>query len=267
MSQEERQEFSTAIDSLNFTSSIPTGWIAETVQQATNDFSNAAEMQKLVALHDAKRQFAFMLRARPIAAGTSLKSQASAILDATLLNVYSMDEQELSSEPGVVGLATDETTNDRAPVWFAFLEHNQYLVQLSLRFFGGSAGAHLNAWNTIANSFRFADSAAPAQPSQEPPHVWWARAKQLELENKLGEAEAVIRNAVPHLGAISQTARLYAERMTRLLTDGDIADAREAHGKASDWIRDYASLATSGGEGAALSFERDQFLNELGPVP
>jgi hypothetical protein len=92
---------------------------------------------------------------------------------------------------------------------------------------------------------------------------WWLRAKALERDGKLTEAEQTIKDAVPHLGFASQTAQLYLERMLRLQEEGDAAGAAAAYQKSSDWIYNYASYATSGGEGAALSWERDQFLQEL----
>ena len=92
---------------------------------------------------------------------------------------------------------------------------------------------------------------------------WWLRAKALELDGKLEEAERAIKDAVPHLGFASQTAQLYLERMLRMQEEGDAAGAAAAYQKSSDWIYNYASFATSGGEGAALSWERDQFLKEL----
>ena len=93
--------------------------------------------------------------------------------------------------------------------------------------------------------------------------AWWLKAKALEQAGKLEEAERVIKDAIPHLAFASQTAQLYLERMLRLQEGGDAPGAAAAHQKASDWIFNYASYATSGGEGAALSWERDQFLKEL----
>jgi hypothetical protein len=95
---------------------------------------------------------------------------------------------------------------------------------------------------------------------------WWQRAKALELDGQLKEAEAAIRNAVPHLGAFSSVAQLYLERMVRLQQAGDTAGAAAAYEESSNWIYAYAGLATSGGEGAALSLQRDDFLKELGSL-
>lgn len=96
---------------------------------------------------------------------------------------------------------------------------------------------------------------------------WWIRAKQLEADDRLPEAEALLRTSINHLGFAIQTARLYAERFERLQNAGDLTGARDAHAQAIDWAYNYASYATSGGEGAALSYQRDKFIKELGPAP
>jgi len=94
--------------------------------------------------------------------------------------------------------------------------------------------------------------------------AWWQQARALEREGRFEEAERAITDAVNHLGAYASVAELYAQRMRRLMEAGDDAGALEARTRAADWIRAYAGLATSGGEGAALSLERDAFLTEIG---
>ncbi|HEX5817317.1 MAG TPA: hypothetical protein VFY20_00465 [Gemmatimonadales bacterium] len=96
---------------------------------------------------------------------------------------------------------------------------------------------------------------------------WWQRARALEALGRLEEAEAAITDAVPHIGAPASVATLHAERMRRLQAAGDVEGAREARRRAEQWITYYASLATSGGEGLALSRERDAFLAALGREP
>ena len=49
----------------------------------------------------------------------------------------------------------------------------------------------------------------------------------------------------------------------RVVAAGDLVRAEEAREKASDWAYTFASFATSGGEGAAFSYERNQFLATL----
>jgi hypothetical protein len=92
---------------------------------------------------------------------------------------------------------------------------------------------------------------------------WWQRARRLEAQDKLDEAEAVIRDGVPNLYFAHATADLYRKRMIRKIGEGDSAGAREAFDKSEHFIWFMASLATSGGEGAALSDERDKFMEEL----
>lgn len=101
----------------------------------------------------------------------------------------------------------------------------------------------------------------PSQPE------WWRRAQALEQEGRLEEAERAITGAVDHIGALAAVAELYAQRMDRLAAAGDEDGARAAGDKAEAWIHSYAGSATSGGEGAALSLERDVFLARIGRAP
>lgn len=98
---------------------------------------------------------------------------------------------------------------------------------------------------------------APEKPE------WWQKAVTLEAANQLAAAEQTIRDGCPYIGFASSTAEMYRLRMLRLKAAGDEAGAREAFLKASDFIWRYASMATSGGEGAALSLERDEFRAQL----
>jgi hypothetical protein len=92
---------------------------------------------------------------------------------------------------------------------------------------------------------------------------WWRNALALEAQDRCEEAEQVIREACPHLGFASSTAEMYRLRMLRLKQAGDQPGALAAFRKSSDFIWSYASMATSGGEGAALSLERDEFRARL----
>lgn len=100
-------------------------------------------------------------------------------------------------------------------------------------------------------------------PEDEGKPAWWIKARKLEAEDKLEAAEAVIRDGVPHLYFAHATADLYRLRMLRKMRSGDTAGAREAFDKSEQFIWFMASLATSGGEGAALSYERDKFMKQL----
>lgn len=95
---------------------------------------------------------------------------------------------------------------------------------------------------------------------------WWQRALELELEDRLEEAEHEIGDGINAIYSGLQTAEMYRLRWIRL-RENDPVKASEARRKAAGWAYAYASWATSGGEGAALSMERDEFLKKLGPEP
>lgn len=105
-----------------------------------------------------------------------------------------------------------------------------------------------------------------AEPDPSRPE-WWNKAVALEHADRLKEAEKMIADSVPHIAFAIATADMYRLRMIRLREQHDGEGAHLAWKEAADWARTYASMATSGGEGAALSRERDQFLKELGPDP
>ena len=68
---------------------------------------------------------------------------------------------------------------------------------------------------------------------------------------------------MPHIGAAASIAEMYARRMRAFQRAGDETRAVAAFKQAVDWMGTYAGWATSGGEGAALSHERDQFRTAL----
>lgn len=92
---------------------------------------------------------------------------------------------------------------------------------------------------------------------------WWLRARALADDDRMKEAEQEVLRAVDHIGCAASIAELYADRMRYFQRMGDEPKAVEAFKKALDWMGKYASSATSGGEGAALSYERDRFQEEL----
>ncbi|HEV8147454.1 MAG TPA: hypothetical protein VGP79_13775 [Bryobacteraceae bacterium] len=117
-----------------------------------------------------------------------------------------------------------------------------------------------------------ADSEQPDTPTGGPQDSssnepeWMRRARQLEREDRLEEAEQVIRDSIPSLHFAIATAEMYRTRWIRL-QESDSVRAGEARKQAAHWAYTYASFATSGGEGEALSQERDDFLRLLGPEP
>ena len=92
----------------------------------------------------------------------------------------------------------------------------------------------------------------------------WAReAERLEDAGQLKEAEEMIKRSVDHIGYAASIAEMYARRMRMFQRAGDEPRAVEAFKKAVGWMNSYAGFATSGGEGAALSQEADDFREAL----
>jgi len=89
------------------------------------------------------------------------------------------------------------------------------------------------------------------------------RAQALEAADRLDEAEVALGRDHPDPGTALRIAELYQQRMNRFLASGDAELAQEAFRRADHWIHLHAAWATSGGEGAALSAERDRFRERL----
>lgn len=105
---------------------------------------------------------------------------------------------------------------------------------------------------------------APADAEGDDTQPEWARrAYALEAEGRLDEAEQAMRDGCDQLGVLMSLAHLYRARLVRLAATGDIAGATQARERAEHWAWAYAAGATSGGEGVALSRERDAFIASL----
>ena len=263
----ERRAFRDRLQGRGFVMHLRAGWVEEPVESVHHDFSKDEVLAPLIRLHDARNQMRLNIDARPAYPSGTLMQWARLLQEKHQLDIYSIEHEDIGRVNGVVGVATDGAARDGGSVRFAFLEREQHIIRISLASSNVMSGASLSAWSAVMESFAVVGPNDPYEEVKTGDPDWWQKAKQLEENNELDEAEAVIKRAVPHLGFASQTAQLYMERMLRLRVAGDRAGAADAHQRAANWIRDYASFATIGGEGAALSLERDQFLAELGPLP
>jgi hypothetical protein len=97
--------------------------------------------------------------------------------------------------------------------------------------------------------------------------AWWCEAMLMAGQGQVEAAEQRILRAVDHLGAYASVARMHEERGHRLLAAGDPAGAAAAFAASGDWMDRMAAGATSGGEGLALSLERDEHRARLGLPP
>lgn len=81
--------------------------------------------------------------------------------------------------------------------------------------------------------------------------------------DRLVDMEDAMRRQYDHIGVAVSIAEVYAERMREFRRLGDERRAIAAFRLAKEWMGTYASWATSGGEGAANSYQRDQFCEAL----
>ncbi len=100
----------------------------------------------------------------------------------------------------------------------------------------------------------------------------WARAAQsADGPDQLEDVEQAMRRTYDHIGVASSIAEMYAQRMRMFQRAGNEPRAIAAFKLAVGWMGTYAGWATSGGEGEALSHERDQFhaalVHEFGYDP
>lgn len=215
---------------------------------------------------DASIRFVVMAAVLPLAdlASQSLHDLAVFLLEREGWHPRTLDAQQVGSLMGIGAELSVGSPLSPSTVRVAFCEDGGRLVQLVSTAPGQSTALPRVAWTRALESFAFLDHRGSTLDCALPVDDWWHRALTLERSDRLSEAEALLRNKIPHLAFAAQTAELYAHRMRRLRTSGDLAGAAQAFAKAEEWIRFYAGLATSGGEGAALSVERDEFLAALG---
>jgi len=104
-------------------------------------------------------------------------------------------------------------------------------------------------------------------PEKTPPAAnqrdWDRKIRNLDGPDRLEDVEKEMQAAFAHIGAASSIAEMYAQRMRAFQRAGNEPRAIAAFKLAAGWMGTYASWATSGGEGAALSYERDQFVAAL----
>jgi len=101
------------------------------------------------------------------------------------------------------------------------------------------------------------------QPAPLNDPAWKRLAQSTEGPDRLEAMEEEMRKSIPHIGVAGSIAEMYAQRMRAFQRAGNEPRAIAAFKLAVDWMGTYAGWATSGGEGAALSYERDQFQAAL----
>lgn len=262
-------------DGLDFSIELPEPWALHAPAAAVVDF--AAEPARLVTLLEAGAGVARLtVAARPSEMATPL------VYSATYLMVEHGIEPDTDGDDHPVGLLQAlsgsgwrrRADGRREALRYAYCEDGGRLLHLCLS--GDDDAALACLWPRLLSSFRLLAPRGqrqpllghPAPPPCDPgPPAWWARAQALQREGHIEEAVALVGRECPYAGALLSQAELWAREMQRLAAGGDLAAARAAHRNAAALAWSYAAGATSGGEGAALSLERDRFLAELGPAP
>lgn len=121
-------------------------------------------------------------------------------------------------------------------------------------------------WSLIRDTFSSTALAKP-KPSRDAHEPWRTRVNQLRARGQIDEAIGVAERDGDRAEVLLVQADLHAERMRRAQAAGQLDVARDAWKKAADCAYAFAASATSGGEGAARSMDRDRILAELGPEP
>jgi hypothetical protein len=93
--------------------------------------------------------------------------------------------------------------------------------------------------------------------------AWDRAAQSTDGPDRLEAVEKEMLAAIDHIGVAASIAEMYAQRMRAFQRAGNEPRAIAAFKLAVDWMGSYARSATSGGEGAALSYERDRFREAL----
>lgn len=256
---------------------LPEGWRVEVPDFDGADL--AAEPARLAVLASARSPdgaLRLSIAARPAEMATPLVYSVVYLLGEAGIEIDRDDDRAVGpfAALGGTGWQRPPGSPSQALCW-SFFEDGERLVHLRLAAPEALAAALPTLWSPIVTSFSLLAprgqrqpllAAAPPDPEPGPPR-WWREAIALEEAGRIDDAIALVDRECPHLGALLTQAELWARRMRRVRAAGDLAAARQAHERAAALAWGYAAGATSGGEGAALSLERDRFLAELGPQP
>lgn len=115
----------------------------------------------------------------------------------------------------------------------------------------------------VLHHLRFVPADAGPAPDPTGPS-WWQEAQRRAAAGDVAAAEQLVLRSVPHLGAYAQLAELHEWLGRRFAAAGDAAAAEAAFDASCRWMDQMASCATSGGEGMALSLQRDEHRRRLG---
>lgn len=259
----DERTFATYGADLDFALQLPVDWMADAMDAEQSAVTRGGALIPLAVLRAPDALAVFTVSACMAFAKGTVNEWAALLCEQQDLYAGDLRAERIGTMDGVSGESLLRSEEGNTTVRFAVAEDGGRLLHVSLRAPEAVAGAYLSMWTFALSSFTLSAPRGQRARVFPPADAWWERALAFERANRTDDAELVIRNAVPHLSFASQTAELYAVRMRRLQAAGEHDAASIAFNAAKRWITFYASLATSGGEGAALSVERDQFLTAL----
>lgn len=177
--------------------------------------------------------------------------------------LYGLNVPESATQWGSHEAFVSYSPSDTTPqVCFIWLKVADSVIELRIQAETTTACDALFDWLRINLECESLEVAEPV--ASEP---WWMRVKRLRELGRIDEAISVAERDGDRAEALLVQADLHIERMHRAQAAGQSEIMREAWQCASACAHAYAASATSGGEGAARSVERDQLLARLGPEP
>lgn len=289
------ETFAARTADLEFEMEVPQQWLAPELPPASDDYSDPTLFLPLAIRVAPMSPVILAVAARPAYENGTIRDWVPYLIQQQQYQPLAMGEGNVGALKAIIGSAR-QPESDIGPrhLRFAFFEDGGRLINIFLSTPEGIGREAEDVWQSALKSFKLArprgQSAHPTVTDTQPPEAqverpesalpessrndgsapepakpeWWNRARQLELANRLKEAEQIIKDGVPHAAFAYAIADLYRQRMTRLAKSGDASGSQHARQEAVEWITFYASQATSGGEGAAFSAERDRFLSDLG---
>lgn len=294
-----RYEVPSRIADLGFAVDLPSGWVPHPLPDAELNFEDPLFMVGLSVITAPHSALVFAVAARPAYDNGAVSDWAHYLVAQAGLSLRAQGEGRLGSLPALLGEAVLQSEAGPMLVRYAFAEDGGRLLNVTLTAPLMLAGAVRDVWTRAHETFRLDDargatvpvrppvrdaapapavSAAPRDEAMPSPadeaatsrvtsSDWWHAALALEQAGQLHEAEQTILRAVNQQGACLCVAQLYIERHHRLSALGDTDGAALAGTAASRWAHAHAASATSGGEGLALSRERDALLARIGSAP
>ena len=264
---------------LAFRISVPRDWKSHELPAEDLDFSSPGTFFPLLLAVAPWAAVVLTVAARPGFENGTLQDWSLFLLDSQEIRPTTLAPAAIGTGvQGLAGVGRQQQEGTWLEVRFAFFEDGGCLVYLGLLAPEAISAPLDSVWKAALGSFALERpqgqhvplgpgmaSPEPEQPRLEGP-PWGRQAEQLERDDRLEEAEQLLRDKIPSLHCAIQIAELYRRRWIRL-RESDPQKAGEARKAAANWAYTYASWATSGGEGTALSLERDEFLRLLGPEP